>query len=122
MDRPGLKSRPISEAKANHILLSALRLSQSVGGEADSFPFDSLRVRDDSQKSESNNNGSSRFPEGMTERKATAKATAAAGSLRDDRKKGEGNGNGGSRFPQGMTERKARAVGCVRWYSGPRYE
>ena len=53
-------------------------MSQSVGGEADSFPFDSLRVRDDSQKSESNNNGSSRFPEGMTERKATATTHARA--------------------------------------------
>jgi len=66
----------------------------------------------------------SRFPEGMTERKATAEADSLQESqiekqwqrqrqeqipFRNDRKKGNDNDNGRSRFPSGMTDRKATA-------------
>jgi hypothetical protein len=58
----------------------------------------------------------SRFPAGMTERKAKAKASASAtteadssAALRNDNQKGKSKCKDNSRFPSGMTERKARA-------------
>jgi hypothetical protein len=56
----------------------------------------------------------SRFPAGMTERKATATASAtteadSSAALRNDNQKGKSKCKDNSRFPSGMTERKASA-------------
>jgi hypothetical protein len=57
-----------------------------------------------SEKGKDNNR--SRFPRGMTERKATARTEADPPPLaKDDKPWGQ---QGGSRFPERRTERKAR--------------
>ena len=66
----GLKPGPISEARARAMILRG-KSKRNYQGKARS-----RSLRDDSQKSKDKRNGKgrSRFPEGMTERKARAKA------------------------------------------------
>ncbi len=92
-----------------------------------------IPFRNDRKKSKGKCRSNSRFPSGMTERKARANAEATADSLqelqkekqgqmqkqqqipfRNDRKKSKGKCRRRSGFPAGMTERKARARAKVR--------